>query len=59
MLHDVMTGVSRRAWALNPNAIKTVELYHQSQTHSAITLPEIADSTYLDQVIRSYKGKQS
>ena len=59
MLHDVMTGVSRRAWALNPNAIMTVEAYHQSQTHTSITLPEIADSTYLDQVIRSYKGKQS
>lgn len=59
MLHDVMTGVSRRAWALNPNAIETVETFHQTQTHTSITLPAKADTSFLDQVIRSYKGKQS
>jgi urocanate hydratase len=59
MLHDVMTGVSRRAWALNANAIETVQTYHKTQMHSSITLPEIADSSLLDQVIQSYKGKQT
>jgi len=57
MLHDVMTGVSRRAWAQNPHAIETVKLYHQSQSHTTITLPEHADPSLLDQVIHHYKGK--
>jgi urocanate hydratase len=58
MLHDVMTGVSRRAWAQNPHAIETVKSYHELQTHSIITLPEHADLSLLDQVIHSYQGKK-
>lgn len=58
LLHDVMTGVSRRAWAKNEHAIETVKLFHETQEHTIITLPEIADSKMLDQVIHSYKGKK-
>lgn len=39
MLYDVMAGVSRRAWAMNPHAIETVEAYHQIDNQSIVTLP--------------------
>jgi urocanate hydratase len=47
---DVMVGVSRRAWAANENAIKTVELYNENNAGTDhITLPVVAD----DRIVRA------
>ena len=54
MLYDVMAGVSRRAWATNENAIKTVEAYHKENRHSMITLPHISDQNLIDEVVKKY-----
>jgi urocanate hydratase len=39
MLFDVMGGVSRRAWARNPNAMITADEYNHSEHNSTITMP--------------------
>ncbi len=51
MLWDVMAGVSRRAWACNPNAIETVEKYNENMVgEDHLTLPYIADDELLDKL---------
>lgn len=49
MLWDVMAGVSRRAWATNPNAMETVEIYNQNMAgEDHITLPYVADEKLIN-----------
>ena len=55
MLHDVMTGVARRSWARNVNAIKTSKDYNQLDNNSSITLPFVADDELIAEVIGAYK----
>jgi len=55
MLFDVMAGVSRRAWATNPNAIETVQKFNQMDNHSIVTEPYIADDWMLDQFLKTKK----
>ncbi|MDD4081235.1 MAG: urocanate hydratase [Eubacteriales bacterium] len=46
---DVMVGVARRSWALNSNAVETVETYNQANAGSDhITLPSLPDDAMLD-----------
>ncbi|MFO7968962.1 MAG: urocanate hydratase [Candidatus Izemoplasmatales bacterium] len=53
MLHDVMTGVSRRAWARNINAISTSEEYNSLDNDSFITLPNITDEDLIDKLVEN------
>ncbi|MDA3932660.1 MAG: urocanate hydratase [Tenericutes bacterium] len=53
MLHDVMTGVSRRAWARNKNAISTSQEYNDIDNDSFITLPELTDEDFIDKLVKS------
>jgi len=56
MLHDVMTGVSRRAWARNPHALETSIEYNQMDNNSHITIPELCDETMIDTLVhQSYR----
>ena len=52
MLFDVMTGVSRRAWATNQHAIETVHQYHQEVEHSNITVPFLAQEELIESIIK-------
>lgn len=54
MLHDVMTGVSRRAWARNPHAIETSQDYNNLDNNSWITLPEITDEDYISSLVKKH-----
>ncbi|MFP4478780.1 MAG: urocanate hydratase [Candidatus Izemoplasmatales bacterium] len=53
MLHDVMTGVSRRAWARNENAISTSQEYNDLDNNSFITLPELTDEALINKLVES------
>lgn len=53
MLHDVMTGVSRRAWARNKNAISTSEEYNDLDNDSFITLPKLANENLVDKLVEA------
>lgn len=57
MLHDVMTGVSRRAWARNENAMATCEEYNQIDNNSLVTLPEITDEAMIHSLVNIYYQK--
>ncbi len=54
MIHDVLTGVSRRAWAQNPHAISTIEAMNQ-QDLIDVCLPETTDSTVLSELITTIR----
>ena len=55
MLFDVMGGVSRRAWAQNPNAIEASEMFNQ-RNDGKITLPQPSDLDRLkDLVSKKYR----
>ncbi len=52
MLFDVMTGVARRNWARNKNAIDTVEIYNEvMEGEDHITVPYIADDEIINKLI--------
>jgi urocanate hydratase len=57
MLHDVMTGVSRRAWARNEHAIETSEEYNKLDNNSFITLPEITDEEKISILVEEHFQK--
>ncbi|HKL47871.1 MAG TPA: urocanate hydratase [Candidatus Izemoplasmatales bacterium] len=57
MLHDVMTGVSRRAWARNSHAIETSASYNQMDNNSWITLPEITDEEMIKNLVKKHYQK--
>ncbi len=53
---DTMVGVSRRAWARNPNALTTAAEYNRmyaGQDH--ITLPYLADDAVVDEAVKGMK----
>ncbi|MCF7926674.1 MAG: urocanate hydratase [Candidatus Izimaplasma sp.] len=51
ILFDVMGGVSRRSWARNENAMKTVVEYNEQDNNSHITMPFIAKDTLIDKLV--------
>lgn len=57
MLHDVMTGVSRRAWARNENALETSKLYNEMDNNSYITIPVLTDETAIDHLVEKHYQK--
>jgi len=57
MLHDVMTGVSRRAWARNAHAIETSLEYNQMDNNSWITLPEMTDHALIESLVKKHYQK--
>ncbi|MCG6963138.1 MAG: urocanate hydratase [Acidobacteria bacterium] len=49
---DVMSGVSRRAWARNSNALSTVAEWNLANAERGhITEPALADENYLEQLV--------
>jgi urocanate hydratase len=53
MLHDVLTGVTRRAWAQNAHAIETVRDANAKHLIQA-TLPASADADLVKQTVRNF-----
>ena len=51
MSWDVISGVARRAWARNENAIETVEEFNKKRSDGHITLPFIADEAFLTNLV--------
>jgi urocanate hydratase len=55
---DVMSGVSRRAWARNPNAIDTVTEWNAgNQERGHVTVPVVAEDDLVDRVIDEAAGR--
>jgi urocanate hydratase len=52
MIYDVMAGVSRRSWASNINAIKTVESFNNEHDEVSMLTPEIADEDFLTNILK-------
>jgi len=53
---DVMGGVARRAWARNPAAMKTSQIYNETQAGKAhITLPYLVDDALLNELLGEAK----
>ena len=52
MVYDVMAGVSRRAWALNDHAIKTVQMFNDKEKEATVTLPETIMHDVIEKVIK-------
>ena len=51
---DVMSGVSRRAWARNPNALTTVATWNEVNARRGhVTVPHLADREYLEGLLES------
>jgi len=48
---DVIGGIARRSWARNENAITTAVFYNNRESNSHITIPEIADSNLIDEIV--------
>jgi urocanate hydratase len=49
---DAMSGVSRRAWARNVNAIDTVAAWNEANAgRGHVTLPRVADREYLERLV--------
>jgi urocanate hydratase len=57
MLYDVMAGVSRRAWATNSNALKTVKEYNELDNNSYVTTPYSSDKELIKKSIEDYKKR--
>ena len=51
MIWDVMSGVARRSWARNANAIETATLFNESQSEAHITLPYLADENMVTALV--------
>ncbi|XMB66742.1 urocanate hydratase [Mycoplasmatota bacterium zrk1] len=52
MLWDVMGGVARRNWARNENAVSTSKEFNKLDNDSSITIPYLADSTFINEIVR-------
>lgn len=51
-----MGGVARRAWARNPAAMKTSQIYNETQAGKAhITLPYLVDDALLNELLGEAK----
>ena len=53
---DVMVGVSRRAWARNENAIEVADSWNREKD-GLITMPNVADDSLIDDVVKERLGK--
>ncbi len=49
---DVISGVARRAWARNENALSTVAEFNCKRSDGHITVPFIADDEYLTELVK-------
>ena len=49
---DVISGVARRAWARNENALSTVAEFNRKRSDGHITVPYIADEEYLTKLVK-------
>ncbi len=49
---DVISGVARRAWARNENALSTVAEFNCKRSDGHITVPFIADDKYLTKLVK-------
>ena len=50
---DVMVGVARRAWARNPNAVETADLFNRKNSaREHVTLPYTVDEALIEKVCR-------
>ena len=49
---DVISGVARRAWARNENALSTVGEFNRKRSDGHITVPFIADDEYLSKLVK-------
>ncbi len=54
MLYDVMAGVSRRAWATNPNALETIMEYNELDNNSHVTSPYLSNKEQIQKSIENY-----
>ncbi|TVP85212.1 MAG: urocanate hydratase [Acholeplasmataceae bacterium] len=54
LIHDVMTGVARRAWAGNKAALEVTARFNQDEANAQVTWPETADETLVTQTIKQY-----
>jgi len=52
MLHDVMVGVSRRAWARNNHSIETADAYNKIDNNSTITIPYLTDEEAISKLVK-------
>lgn len=55
---DVISGVARRAWARNGNAMETAEAFNRKRGDGHITLPYISDEEYLTKLVKEQEIKQ-
>ncbi|MDD4160228.1 MAG: urocanate hydratase [Synergistaceae bacterium] len=49
---DVISGVARRGWARNKNALSTVAEFNRKRSDGHITVPFIADDEYLTKLVK-------
>ncbi len=49
---DVISGVARRAWARNENALSTIGEFNRKRSDGHITVPFIADDEYLTKLVK-------
>ena len=48
-----MSGIDRRAWARNENALTTVmEYYQKSEGRDQLTLPYLVDDQFIEDVLK-------
>lgn len=50
---DVISGVARRAWAMNENAVETIQEFNSKRSDGHITLPYAANEAYLGKLVKS------
>ena len=56
MIWDVMSGVARRSWARNANAIETASLFNENYNDAHITLPYLADEKLVEGLVEKKLG---
>lgn len=52
MIYDVLAGVSRRAWANNINAVKTIEKWNSHDAKIKVTLPYEANEKLINKAFK-------
>lgn len=56
MLHwDVNNGIARRNWARNPHAISTIKRAMEEDQRLKVTIPQLADSKRLEEIVNGSK----
>lgn len=55
---DVMSGIARRSWARNPNAIETAQDWNEkNKGRGHLTMPYVAKDEIIDNVVKTYMKK--